>query len=295
MDFFELVRTGTPQDVQAAIKGGADINARDVDGMTALMYAAQYNSNSEVISVLLKAGADVKTKAEHSETVLMAAAMNNENPEVVMMLLKAGADAKAKDNNGFTAFDYAQVNEKLKGTEAYSKLEESALAARQEQKRIEKEMEERAGRTELGFEGFPWGTHIRDVAREYDEVVRRGGRAPLNGVQRETPDGVNPLIYYSEDKLIHIQFEWDRGTGKLIGGAYIVGDQMMEKLVVRLRLGKPLLVQGGKLWMPSPDTVVTQSLNVLGFHWTATREGQIYEFLYKKAAGIPMFDAWGAK
>jgi len=53
-----LVRTGTPQQVQAAINQGADLEARDKEGMTALMYAAALNPNAEVIMRLLKAGAD---------------------------------------------------------------------------------------------------------------------------------------------------------------------------------------------------------------------------------------------
>jgi len=40
--------------------------------------------------------------------------------------LKAGADAKAKDKLGKTAFDYAQANEKLKGTDAYRQLQEAS-------------------------------------------------------------------------------------------------------------------------------------------------------------------------
>jgi hypothetical protein len=35
------------------------------------------------------------------------------------------ADGKAKDSYGKTAFDYAQDNEKLKGTDAYWKLNEA--------------------------------------------------------------------------------------------------------------------------------------------------------------------------
>lgn len=47
MDFFELVKTGTPRDVQTAISNGAEVNARDKDGKTALMGAAEYNQYPE--------------------------------------------------------------------------------------------------------------------------------------------------------------------------------------------------------------------------------------------------------
>jgi len=59
-------------------------------------------------------------------TALMYAAWENPNPEVVVTLLKAGADVKAKSYSGKTAFDYAQDNEKLKGTDALKQLEEAS-------------------------------------------------------------------------------------------------------------------------------------------------------------------------
>jgi len=108
-DFFALVRTGTPQAVQDAIKQGADLNARDADGLTPLMRAAVNNPNPAVITVLLKAGADIKARDEQfGLTPLLWAASGTDNPEVVTTLLKAGADIKARATvNGFTALMYA--------------------------------------------------------------------------------------------------------------------------------------------------------------------------------------------
>jgi hypothetical protein len=45
---------------------------------------------------------------------------------VLTALLKAVADAEAKDRAGKTAFDYAQSNAKLKGTDAYRQLQKSS-------------------------------------------------------------------------------------------------------------------------------------------------------------------------
>lgn len=54
--FIELVETGTPQQIQAAIDQGEDVNAKDkLLGWTALMYAARFNKNPEVITTLLSA------------------------------------------------------------------------------------------------------------------------------------------------------------------------------------------------------------------------------------------------
>jgi ankyrin repeat protein len=91
-DFFQLVKTGTPQSVQAAISKGADVNAQNKGGLSPLMFAARYN----------------------------------QSPEVIMTLLKAGADAKAKNRHGKTAFDYAQKNASLKDTDAYRQLQEAS-------------------------------------------------------------------------------------------------------------------------------------------------------------------------
>jgi len=156
-DFFDLARTGTPQDVWAAINRGADIKASDKDGKTpliwaarenqkpevitalleaganleardsyygktALMWAARDNPKAEVTTVLLESGADINARDMNGETALMAAAEDNPNPEVITTLLAAGADAKAMDGAGRTAYDYAQGNQKLKGTDAFSKL-----------------------------------------------------------------------------------------------------------------------------------------------------------------------------
>jgi len=107
--FIELCKTGTPQEVEVAIKAGADVNAKGKDkdgvtGVTALMNAAQYNSNPEVISSLIKAGADVNAKNQTGGTALIRAALGNKNPEVTASLVKAGADVNAKNNYGWTAF-----------------------------------------------------------------------------------------------------------------------------------------------------------------------------------------------
>jgi ankyrin repeat protein len=124
-DFFELVKTGTPQSVQVAIDQGAGVNTRDKYGTTALMLAAAFNQNPEVITALLKTGADFKAENKSGWTALMYAADENQNPEVITTLLRAGADTKAKDIYGNTAFDYAQKNEKLKGTDAYRALRDA--------------------------------------------------------------------------------------------------------------------------------------------------------------------------
>ena len=61
----------TPQKIKALTKFGADVNAKNEIGKTALMCAAQSKHNAEaVIPVLLEAGADIFAKDNKGKTVL---------------------------------------------------------------------------------------------------------------------------------------------------------------------------------------------------------------------------------
>ena len=52
----------------------------------------------------------------------MFAADRNSNPEVIETLLSAGANGRTKDEEGKTAADHAKANEKIYKTKAYWKL-----------------------------------------------------------------------------------------------------------------------------------------------------------------------------
>ncbi len=92
--------------VQALIKNGADLNAKDKDSKTALMIAAEYG-HLEVVKALLNNGADVNAKAKNfNKTPLMFAAEYG-HVEVVKALLNNGADVNALTISGLTALHYA--------------------------------------------------------------------------------------------------------------------------------------------------------------------------------------------
>lgn len=99
-DFYTLVETGTPEQVQAAIAQGAQVTAPDKDGVTPLMHAATKTTHPEVITALLQAGADIKSNYDHVWTPLFFAAQNNQHQEIIRVLVKAGADVNGCSDDG---------------------------------------------------------------------------------------------------------------------------------------------------------------------------------------------------
>ena len=87
--------------VKTLLKNGADVNAAQGDGMTALHWAAR-NGDAELTQMLLFAGANVKaTTRLGGYTPLMMAAEQGE-ATVIKTLLTGGADAKAANVLGTT-------------------------------------------------------------------------------------------------------------------------------------------------------------------------------------------------
>jgi uncharacterized protein len=101
----ELLRAallGNDASVEALLKQGADPNAREKDGMTALMAAAA-TARIGKVRALLAAGADVNARTTGGWTALLYAARTTSSSVLVPPLLEAGADVDARDGYGRTA------------------------------------------------------------------------------------------------------------------------------------------------------------------------------------------------
>ncbi len=75
--------------VQALLDAGADVNAKDNNGETALIQAAS-TGHTETVQALLDAGADVDAEGAFEMTALMWAKRKG-HTEIVELLKKAGA------------------------------------------------------------------------------------------------------------------------------------------------------------------------------------------------------------
>jgi len=89
---------------EVLIAHGADVNAKNDDGLTPLLYAAGYG-RLEVVEALLAHGAAVNAKDDKGLTPLHYAAEHG-RLEVVDALLAHGAAVNAKDDKGLTPLKY---------------------------------------------------------------------------------------------------------------------------------------------------------------------------------------------
>ncbi len=87
--------------VAALLKNGADVNAAQADGMTALHWAV-YHDDLPTAALLVKAGANARAGNRYGVTPLPLACTNG-NAEVVRLLLDAGADPNTALRGGETA------------------------------------------------------------------------------------------------------------------------------------------------------------------------------------------------
>jgi serine/threonine-protein phosphatase 6 regulatory ankyrin repeat subunit B len=104
-NLIESARKGDTAGVKALIDKGADVNAKNKDGDTALM-SASLKGHTEIVKALIEKGADVNAKDKAGWTALMSASFYG-YIEIVRALLNKGADVNAKSENGYTALMYA--------------------------------------------------------------------------------------------------------------------------------------------------------------------------------------------
>ena len=100
-------KAGNLKGLEAALAAGADVNARDDKGWTALMYVVD-KGYVLLVEPLLQAKADPDVRAPDGATALFMALAHGHS-EIIPLLMKAGADPTIKGPKGKTATVVAQA------------------------------------------------------------------------------------------------------------------------------------------------------------------------------------------
>jgi ankyrin repeat protein len=101
-NLMEVSRIGDYLAVDRYLHEGADVNCRDKDGLTPLIWAA-IQGHEEVVRLLLERGGDLEAKNHNGDTALMWASLMG-HKDLVDFLLDRGADADLREpKSGVTA------------------------------------------------------------------------------------------------------------------------------------------------------------------------------------------------
>lgn len=105
-DFFSYVNNKNRKKIREMILNGADVNAKDKDGWTALMLATD-NKDFKTVELLLKLGADIDLQNDEGQTALMIAALIDEK-DIGNFLILSGANIDITDNWKQNAIEIAE-------------------------------------------------------------------------------------------------------------------------------------------------------------------------------------------
>ena len=99
-----VISRNAPPLLDALIENGANVDAKNAKGETALTWAAQ-RGHTAMMQTLLDHGANINAQDNEGATALMAA-VEYRHPQPACLLIRAGADTSLKNIIGDTVHDY---------------------------------------------------------------------------------------------------------------------------------------------------------------------------------------------
>lgn len=110
-DIIQSTKLYLPRQVKLALANGVNVNERDADGRTALMWAAR-NNFADIAELLLDHGADVDAKDKEGMTAARWAVFGITNRygsrEALGLLVARGADIENAQTHQTTILKYAK-------------------------------------------------------------------------------------------------------------------------------------------------------------------------------------------
>ena len=100
----KAVKNGNDWEIRSLLESGADVNVKDNDGWSALVYAVRYQNNLEVVRLLLRNGADLTALNKYGSSPLDLASTYSSNPEILRSILK---EFKGGQGEIFRAFVFS--------------------------------------------------------------------------------------------------------------------------------------------------------------------------------------------
>ena len=113
-------KEGNEWELKQLLDSHANVNLKDSDGWTALMYAVRYSGSLECVEKLLEAGADVSEKNSYGFSALVLAACYNGNPQILNKLLDS---YKASDKEVLRALVFLLSEQNISERQQLSKLQ----------------------------------------------------------------------------------------------------------------------------------------------------------------------------
>lgn len=185
--------------VRLMLARGADVNARDDQGRTAIMCC----DNATIYRLLMEKGARTNVRDREGRTLLMMAAASGKR-SVVEYLLKCGVDVQSRDNAGRNALMYAGGSE-VSQVEGIVHL----LLARG----LDINAQDSKGQTALHHAAAEaishHGTNVLETDARLHAYIRSGA-----GVNVSDREGVTPLLLLAEmgHPLSEVEFLVERGA-----------------------------------------------------------------------------------
>jgi len=107
--FMRACRTGNVEKISRALEKGIDVDCRDENKLTGLIWAGRKGKIESAI-VLLDAGADLENGDNRNRTSLFHA-VTYDRQDYIKYLVSKGADVNVTDTHGWSPLDFAESSQ----------------------------------------------------------------------------------------------------------------------------------------------------------------------------------------